>query len=186
MDWHLSLLLLAIVVTYLAWRRAQRQSELQRVRAAALEEARWRYTLLEVPASAGLGPGYEVADAGHGPLDWRELRWDEHGIQVIDVSADPAAASVLLDEVFDAGAGVRLEAGTDDAGVAAVAVWDEGRSVRGPDVAGPLAAHLQKILEKGELADCIVLREAARGAADTRVRLLLVHRDTDVVAEPGA
>jgi hypothetical protein len=186
MDWHLSLLLLAIVVTYLAWRRAQRQSELERVRAAALAEARWRYTLVEVPASNDLGQGYDVADTSQRPLEWHELRWDEHGVEVVDVNADPAAAPVLLDEVFDAGAGVRLEAGTDGTGAAAVAVWDEGRSVRGAVLTGPLAAHLHYILEKGELGDCIVLREAARDAADARVRLLLVHRHTDVVAEPGA
>lgn len=174
MDWPFLLLLLAIAATWLAWRRAQRESALARARAEALEEPRWRYRLAEAPAARGLGAGYDVLAPDGTRIPDDALEWDGHGLKVIDVHADTAAGSALLDPAFDAGGGVIfVRAGTG------MEAWDEAQAVRAGRLAGPDAERVGRMLDSGDLSDCVVLREAPRDGAGP-LRLLLVHRDTDV------
>lgn len=106
MDWHIAVMLLAIAVTYLAWRRVRRANELDRARTAALEEARWTYRL--EPDSNAHGRGYVVKTAHGAELDRDTLSWSTHGIEVVVVDRTRADAGALSDEAFAPGSGIRL------------------------------------------------------------------------------
>jgi hypothetical protein len=179
MDWHLALLLLAIAVTYFAWRRARRQSELARASAPPLEPARWTYRL-EPRRDDGGGYVIVSADGTHLPDD--AITWDVHGLDVIRIPGggdlDPGA---LGDDRFDPGSGVQLIS-EGDATAQRLGVWDEAGSVRLGTVGPEDAVRATAYIERRELTDCIVLGESTADGVRTGLVLLLVHRDTAVEA----
>jgi hypothetical protein len=179
MDWHLALLLLAIAVTYFAWRRARRQSELARTATPPLEPARWTYRL--EPHHDG-GSGYTIVSAEGTRLPDDAITWDVHGLDVVRIPGggdlDPHA---LGDDRFDPGSGVQLISEGDET-AQSLGVWDETGSVRLGSVGADDAARAAAYIERRELTDCVVLRETTADGVRTGLLLLLVHRDTAVEA----
>jgi type II secretory pathway pseudopilin PulG len=178
MDWPFAVLLLAIAVTYLAWRRARRVNQLASVRAAALEGARWMYRLEYVRHDDGRG--YVVTTEDGAELDRATLSWITHGLEIIIVDEAAADAGALADEAFDPGSGIRLTTG-DGAGGDAVAVWDDVSSLRLVVLPDATSERVRARLEYGELSDCIVLWETRQDDVRTAVDLLLVHAEAAVV-----
>jgi hypothetical protein len=176
-DWHIGILLVAILFTYLAWRRARRENELARVRGAALEAPRWTYRLEEF--DGGDASGYRVLSQDGQWSEGTAPRWDEHGIDIIELGPDNVRVDAVRDDAFESGAGVHLAAEHDSSGaVRSVWVWDEGRSVHLGWIPAPRTAAIAARLASGDLSDCVVLRETFHGEERSGVHLLLVHRDT--------
>jgi hypothetical protein len=196
-DWQFGILLLAIAVTWLAWRRARRQAELERARAAALAEPRWQYCLVPAGGEAGVGPGYrvETPDGQHIPDE--RLQWERHGLEVVSIggatmegAAEPLSSPGSLDaldpldalealEALEAGTGMQLVAAAQD-GV--IEVRDEAAARHVATLRGEVARAVADRLDSGELTDCIVLREPAGDESGGEWRLLLVHGDAAVDA----
>jgi hypothetical protein len=181
MDWHIGILLIAIVFTYLAWRRARRENELARARSAALEAPRWTYRL--EPMAADTEIGYRVVAEDSGWTDAEAVDWDRHGIDIIGMDGDDVRADSIGDEAFEAGAGIRLNVDHEaDRDASSVSVWDESRTIHLGWVPHGHAAAVSARLAAGDLSDCVVLKELLTRGARTGVQLLLVHRDTAVDA----
>jgi type II secretory pathway pseudopilin PulG len=180
-DWHIGILLVAIVFTFLAWRRARRENEVAQARAAALEEPRWTYRLQPLD---GLDvSGYRVISEDGRWSDDSTPRWDQHGIDIIELGPDNVRAEAVRDDAFEAGAGVHLTTEHDAAGaVRSVWVWDEQRGVHLGWIPAPLTPVIAARLAAGDLSDCVVLRETFNDGERAGVHLLLVHRDTAVEA----
>jgi hypothetical protein len=181
MDWHIGIMLIAIVFTYLAWRRARRQNELARARSAALEEPRWTYRLEAVDGAAETG--YRIVAEDEAGWHSEAPDWDRDGIEIMGLHGADVRAAAIGDEAFEAGAGIRLVAERDDRGTAGpVSVWDEGRAIHLGWIPREHADRVAARLQTGELSDCIVLREALHDGVRAGVDLLLVHRDAAVEA----
>jgi uncharacterized iron-regulated membrane protein len=177
MDWHISILLVAIVFTFLAWRRARRESEVARARTAAMEEPRWTYRL--EPLDTEMEAGYRVVAGDGSWADDRAPDWDVHGIDIIAMGPDHVRAEAIRHDAFQAGGGIALA--TDPrVGGEVVTVWDEARSVQLGWVPARIAPSIAARLAAGELTDCVILREHLRDGERTGVELLLVHRDAAV------
>ncbi|HSJ07333.1 MAG TPA: hypothetical protein VK936_11540, partial [Longimicrobiales bacterium] len=95
MDWHLALLLLAIAVTYFAWRRARRQSELARAATPPLEPARWTYRL---EPDGDDGHGYVIVSEDGTRLPDDGITWDVHGLDVIHIGGGEIDGAILGDD----------------------------------------------------------------------------------------
>jgi hypothetical protein len=186
MDWHLTILVLLIFVTFLAWRRARRENELARARAAALEGARWIYRL--EPAETAAGRGYSVLTGDGAPLHAPALSWEDDGILILPVAGTERHREELQEPAFEAGSRIQLVADDDAdadpadgaAGAAAVGVLDNGGTLRIGYIPRDVASPTRARLATGELSDCIVLWESRRGDERTGVVLLLVHADAVV------
>jgi hypothetical protein len=171
-DTTFGLLLIALVVTFLAWRGVRRRDELARARAEAETPPRWNYRL--APHRDGDGRGYRLVDDDGAPLRRVDWRWGDDGLDVVAVELAGGAASD--DPAFAPGNAVRLV----PAGAADVAV----RAETGDAVAGRVppaaAAGLRQRLTSGELAEAVVLWETRELGRRSGLRLLLVHRETVV------
>jgi hypothetical protein len=181
MDWHIGILLVAIVFTYLAWRRARRENELERARSVALEAPRWTYRL--EPQAGDTEIGYRVVAEDSTWTDAGAVDWDRHGIDIIDMDGDDVRTDSIGDEAFEAGAGIRLNVDHEsDRDARSVSVWNESRTIHLGQVPRGHATAVAARLSAGELSDCVVLKELLTRGVRTGVQLLLVHRDTAVDA----
>lgn len=177
MDWQFTLLLLAIAVTWFAWRRTRRANELARARAAMLEGARWNYRLESARDDGGRGYVVTAPDGTTFPPD--ALSWTIHGLEVVAIDETTADPSAMADESFDPGSGIRLTAAADGDGIE---VWDDAGSLRLGVLTERIGERVGAQLESGELSDCVVLWESRRDGERTAVHLLLVHGETAVDA----
>jgi hypothetical protein len=181
MDWHIGILLVAIVFTYLFWRRARRENELARARSVALEAPRWTYPL-ESPAD-NTEIGYRIVAEDSTWTDDEAVDWDRHGIDIIDMDGDDVRADSIVEDAFEAGAGIRLVVDPEGTGNdRMVSVWDESRTIHLGWIPHGHAAAVSARLAAGDLSDCVVLMELLTRGQRTGVRLLLVHRDAAVDA----
>jgi hypothetical protein len=181
MDWHIGILLIAIVFTYLAWRRARRENELARARSVALEAPRWMYRL--EPLAGETEIGYRVAAADSTWTDDEVADWERHGIDIIDIDGDNVRADSIVEDAFEAGAGIRLVVDDESTGDnRLVSAWDDSLTIHLGWVPHGRAAEVSARLAAGDLSDCVVLRELLTRGTRTGVQLLLVHRDTAVDA----
>lgn len=173
MDWTLLALLAALLVTFLAWSRARRQSaEANEASEAAVR--RKTYTL--EPQETAVGRGFVVIAPDGSRLEPEGLSWAEHGLETVPV--------VGLDEHMDArhsrdfAAGQTVELIVDEPPT--IDVWNSKMTMRAGRVPTATARDLSQRLDAGEVGECIVLWEEL--AADptngrTGFLLLLFHRD---------
>jgi hypothetical protein len=180
MDWHLSILLLAIVFTFLAWRRARRESELARARTAMLEAPRWTYRLEAVVGERTAG--YRVVAGDGSWSDDLPADWERHGLAIITLGPDNVRAEAIRHEAFEAGGGVSLAVEEGPRNGGSITVWDEGQTVQLGWIPARVAPVVTARLGSGDLTDCVVLREHFDAGTRTGVDLLLVHRDAAVEA----
>jgi hypothetical protein len=174
-DRSLTLLLLAIALTWLAWRAARRQTLCAHAMRAA-EQERGSCTL--EPVETDHGRGFDVVTPDGTRSDGSGLQWAEHGLAVITVDMRSASAEAQLAAEFNAGADVELIPAEDDR---TLEVWDRGMSVRAGVVAPLMGAIVLQRAAAGEIGECVVLWEERSGGRRTQLRLLLVH--TDLVLE---
>jgi hypothetical protein len=171
MDRSLTLLLLAIALTWLAWRAARRQTE-RAVLLRALEQERSSCTLEAVESARGRG---FVVVAGDGSRsDGAGLRWDEHGVEIVDVAPQHASPDADTATAFNAGSGVELIPADDGR---ALQVWDPGMTVCAGIVDPLRASALLQRADADEIGECLVVWEHLDGRRRTGIRLLVVHAD---------
>jgi hypothetical protein len=164
MDEIPSYLVLAIIVVFFAWRSARRKNQRLAMEQAA-QQARNSYTLDEIDEATVRG--FTVLDADGAPLDLQSLRWEDHGLQVVEVDAFPAGE--LGDSPdFAPGASVELVSADDAASI--FDVWNSQMTLRAGRVRVPEAAA-------AAAAECIVLQELRVENQRVGLRLLLMGED---------
>lgn len=149
------LVLVAIIVTYLMWRRVRREN--QRLRAANETLLEQRTYNLE-PASDDGGSGYHVHDGAGRRVDASALQWERDGLAVVTLHQVGAGARP--------GQQVQLV----PTGEGPVEVLREDDTLLGT-LGGAEAALVDAAMERQELTDAIVLWHDTNGS----VTLLLVH-----------
>lgn len=155
------LLLAAIAVTFVGWRRARRQSHAART-VATERLARLTYTL--DAREEENGRGFAILDAAGAELDPARLSWEEHGLSVVTLHS---AALELVP-----GAALRMEAAAD--GESVEVIMDESGAVSDVLRGVEAAAVLERL---GDIGAAYVLRERRRGDLLPEVTILLIHRD---------
>jgi hypothetical protein len=157
------LLAAAIIIVFLLWRRARNQVAAAR---ADIEAHRDRNTFTFEADEAARA--LTVLDAGGAPVDPRSLRWDEHGLELVD--ADRRAGFHA-----DLSPGTPLELREVD-GRVEVHI-PHGDTVLA-DVGGPAGPALAGRLAADEVGGCIVLRQPEPD--DPTLSLLVIHRAVDI------
>jgi hypothetical protein len=166
--------LLALVLTWLAWLAARRQVTRQQ---AAREAAAERSSCVLEPVEDARGRGF-VAITGDGVRsDSGELDWDRHGLCVLDVDMAVRSEDADVVAAFNAGSSVELIQ-SDDAG--RLEVWDAGMTARAGSVAAADTRAVAGWLDAGAVGECIIIREHRAAGRRTGLQLLLIHADLDV------
>ncbi|HSJ08636.1 MAG TPA: hypothetical protein VK928_01955 [Longimicrobiales bacterium] len=163
MTWEQPILLVAIAVTFILWRRARARSERFRAELTSRLEG-VTYTL--DAREDDNGRGFAIVDADGAELAPESLDWQVHGLAVIamhSVAHDLAPGTALLLEPSAAVAGIE------------VIVEETGESCGA--VTGPAGAAVRSWLEAGEVASAMVLWQAHAHDVLPRISILLFHRD---------
>lgn len=172
-------LLLALVLTWLAWLAARRQ--VARQLAAREEVTARRSCVLEAVEDDG-GRGFLVTTGDGVRSDSGRLDWDAHGLRLLDVDMATASDGADVAPGFNAGNSVELIPSDDGT---RLEVWDAGMTVRAGAVTPADARDAARWLDEGSVGDCIVVREDRSGTRRTALRLLLVHAQLDVESTAG-
>jgi hypothetical protein len=172
MDGVPTLLLLALVLTWLAWRAARRRNQLLAAQRAA-EQDRHSHTL--DAREADDGRGFDVVDAEGRHLDPDALDWREHGLLATDVVAFSAEPDAGGSPDFAPGATVALIPADDDP--RRVEVWNAGMTACAGALPDDVAALVLDATEQHAVGECLVLWEHTWRGSRTGVRLLLVRQD---------
>jgi hypothetical protein len=170
MDRTLLFLLVALALTYLAWRAAREQTA-RAHRARAAEQERNSCTLEAVETADGRG--FIVVRPDGSRSDGADLSWTDHGLEVVDVDVRGDAGDTTS-PAFRPGRDVELIPTDDDA---RLEVWDAGMTLRAGALDEATSARVGRRTEADEVGGCIVLRETVRAGRLVRLRLLLVHVD---------
>lgn len=173
MDWTLLILLAALLVTFLAWSRARRQTaEAREAKEAALRSK--TYSL--EPQESSDGRGFAVIAPDGSRLEPGALSWTEHGLEAVPVVGLEEHTDARHGRAFAAGQPVELiveEPPTID-------VWNSKMTMRAGRIPTTAERHLSQRLDAGEVGECVVLwEELAADPTDGRtgLLLLLIHRD---------
>jgi hypothetical protein len=165
------LLLVALALVFVAWRAAGAQN---RRLAAARSEVQERNSFTLVAREAPGGQGFDVVDAEGHVVDTSALRFDDHGLETVDVDAFLTGADAGEHPDFAAGLSVQIMPADDD--LTRLEVWNSAMTHR----AGVLPRRLAHAFDDtAELAvsDCLVLWEHLDGPRRTGLRLLLIRED---------
>jgi hypothetical protein len=160
-SWSQILLAAAIIVVFIAWRRARSQVARMHAEIAAHRD---RNTFTLEASDAGGSRMFTVLAADGTVADAGSLDWEEHGLERVLARAEAAALACAP--------GDPVEIVPDDAADSA-GVWDVGLTARLGSVQGESAVRLRERIVGGELGGCIVLREPVPG--DGGLELLLIH-----------
>jgi hypothetical protein len=176
MDRTLIILLVAIGLVYLAWRSAQRQTQVARLRERALSE---RNSCTLEPHEGPDGRGFVVVMADGRRSDAAELSWHDAGLEIIAVSGFRPAPDAGGASAFAPGSNVELIDG-DEPGEPLLWVWDPVMTSRAGTIPAHDAGRLRRWMDAGEVGECVVLWEERSGTRRTGLQLLLVHRDLGI------
>ncbi|CAN5820392.1 hypothetical protein BH23GEM9_BH23GEM9_15820 [soil metagenome] len=187
MDLTLILLLLALALTYAAWRAARRQAQAARA-AREVELERGSCTL--EPAESGDGRGFivvlssgersgvtDISRELHADTirsDATVLNWERHGVEVVPVAEFRAAGEAGTTGAFAAGSDVELIPDNDGS---AIEVWDRGMTLRAGRVPDNMVREIDRRAEADEIGACVVVWERLAGGRRTGIDLLLVRAD---------
>jgi hypothetical protein len=173
MDRTLIILLVAIGLVYLAWRSAQRQTQLARVREQAQSE---RNSCTLEPQERPDGRGFVVVMADGRRSDASGLSWHDAGLEIIGVSGFRPAPDAGGASAFAPGSNVELIDG-DEPGEPLLWVWDPAMTSRAGAIPARDADRVRRWMDAGEVGECVVVWEERSGTRRTGLKLLLVHRD---------
>jgi hypothetical protein len=173
MDRSLIILLVAIGLVYLAWRSAQRQTRIARLRELAQSE---RNSCTLEPDETPDGRGFIVVTADGHRSDGSTLSWRDDGLEIIDVAGFRPMPDAGGASTFAPGLNVELIDG-DEPGEPLLWVWDATMTSRAGTIPAQHADHVRRWLDAGEVGECVVVWEDLSGTRRTGLQLLLVHRD---------
>jgi hypothetical protein len=155
-----SLLIVALVLVFLAWRATVRRNRL----VAAAREAQQEPNCYSLDAREGdSGRGFVVLDAEGSEVAGSTLSLEEHGLQVVEVRGFRPDADAGGSGDFAPGSAVELIPAED--ATERMDVWNAAMTMR----AGWLPA--------AGASDCLVLWEELRGGQRVGLQLLLVRED---------
>jgi hypothetical protein len=172
MDRTLILLLIALAIVYLAWRSARRQN--QRLRATREQQIEQRTSTLE-PHDDAHSRGFVVLLPDGTRSDEYEVRWEQDALDIVSVDDFPATPEASSAAEFDPGEAVELIPDEEDE--RSIWVWDRGMTMRAGRVPQDMVAALRARDDRGEIGECIVLRELLDAGRRTGLELLVIHRD---------
>jgi hypothetical protein len=173
MDRSLIILLVAIGLVYLAWRSAQRQTQLARLREQAQSD---RNSCTLEPHETPDGRGFVVVMADGRRSDASELSWHDAGLEIIAVAGFRPTTDAGGASAFAPGRNVELIDG-DEPGEPLLWVWDSAMTSRAGTIPGQDAHRVRRWMDAGEVGECVVVWEERSGTRRTGLQLLLVHRD---------
>jgi hypothetical protein len=173
MDRSLIILLVAIGLVYLAWRSAQRQTQLARLREQARSD---RNSCTLEPHETPDGRGFVVVMADGRRSDASELSWHDAGLEIIAVAGFRPTTDAGGASAFAPGRNVELIDG-DEPGEPLLWVWDSAMTSRAGTIPGQDAHRVRRWMDAGEVGECVVVWEERSGIRRTGLQLLLVHRD---------
>jgi hypothetical protein len=173
MDRSLIILLVLIGLVYLAWRSAQRQTQLARLREQAHSD---RSSCTLEPQERPDGRGFVVVMADGRRSDSSGLSWDDAGLEIIAVSGFRPASDAGGASAFAPGRNVELIDG-DEPGDPLLWVWDPALTSRAGTIPAQDAGRVRRWMDAGEVGECVVVWEERSGTRRTGLQLLLVHRD---------
>jgi hypothetical protein len=162
-TWSQAILALAILVLFIAWRRARGQTAALHAR---IEEHRARNTFTFEAIVDESGRSIAVLDAADARIDPASLGWEEHGLEQIagayDGGGSPAPGTAV--ELVEADDGVE--------------VWTRDVPRRLGRLHGEHERAVRDRLARREVGGCVLLNEprGEQGVFD----LLLIHAGVDV------
>lgn len=164
MSWSQAILALAILILFIAWRRARAQTAAMRAR---IEEHRALNTFTFEAVSDASGRAIAVFDATDGRVDPRSLNWDEHGLERMTAefaggeSPPPGTAVELMPEQSDV-----------------IEVWSRELTRCLGQLHGAHVKAVRERIERREVGSCVLLSEPH--GTDGTLELLLIHAGVDV------
>jgi hypothetical protein len=172
MDRTLILLLLALALTWLAWRAARRQGVAAR---AAREEALEGATSTLEPVEAADGRGFVVVLSSGQRSDRLDMSWEQHGVQIARVVDFQAAGEAATSPAFAPGSAVELIPDDDDDRT--IRVWDRSMTVRAGRLPDDDAELVRDRADAGEIGTCLVLWERRAHGRRSGIDVLILHAD---------